>query len=109
MAVVPLVILATSMVFSLILLLPGDPAVALVGMEDASEEKLTAIRKRLGHRNLQTTLRYAEQSDAVADAELGPFLIVEDEGDRKSRIIRPLDVGGPETIANQVARHGAKT
>ena len=24
----------------------------------------------LGHRNLQTTLRYAEQSDAVADAEL---------------------------------------
>ena len=48
LAVVPLVILATSMVFSLILLLPGDPAVALVGMEDASEEKLTAIRKRLG-------------------------------------------------------------
>ena len=48
LAVVPLVILATSMVFSLILLLPGDPAVALVGMEDASEEKLAAIRKRLG-------------------------------------------------------------
>ena len=31
---------------------------------------LATIRKRLGHRNLQTTLRYAEQSDAVADAEL---------------------------------------
>ena len=31
---------------------------------------LTTIRKRLGHKNLQTTLRYAEQSDAVADAEL---------------------------------------
>jgi len=28
------------------------------------------IRKRLGQLNLQTTLRYAEQSDAVADAEL---------------------------------------
>jgi len=31
---------------------------------------LATIRKRLGHRNLQTTLRYAEQSDAVADAEV---------------------------------------
>jgi integrase/recombinase XerD len=31
---------------------------------------LATIRKRLGHRNLQTTLRYAEQSDAAADAEL---------------------------------------
>ncbi len=31
---------------------------------------LETIRKRLGHRNLQTTLRYAEQSDAVADAEM---------------------------------------
>ena len=31
---------------------------------------LATIRKRLGHRNLQTTLRYAEQSDPVADAEM---------------------------------------
>ena len=31
---------------------------------------LATIRKRLGHRQLQTTLRYAEQSDAAADAEL---------------------------------------
>ena len=31
---------------------------------------LTTIRKRLGHKNLQTTLLYAEQSDATADAEL---------------------------------------
>jgi integrase len=28
------------------------------------------IRKRLGHRHLQTTLRYAEQSEATADSEL---------------------------------------
>jgi integrase len=28
------------------------------------------IRRRLGHKNMQTTLRYAEQSDAVADAEM---------------------------------------
>jgi integrase/recombinase XerD len=31
---------------------------------------LPTIRKRLGHKNLQTTLRYAEQSDQTADAEL---------------------------------------
>ena len=59
LAVVPLVILATSMVFSLILLLPGDPAVALVGMEDASEEKLTAIRKR----NSANSRRYLASMD----------------------------------------------
>jgi integrase len=31
---------------------------------------LATIRKRLGHKNLQTTLRYAEQSDATADTEV---------------------------------------
>ncbi len=31
---------------------------------------LATIRKRLGHKNLQTTLRYAEQSDQAADAEM---------------------------------------
>jgi Site-specific recombinase XerD len=31
---------------------------------------LPTIRKRLGHKNIQTTLRYAEQSDSTADAEL---------------------------------------
>ncbi len=31
---------------------------------------LATIRKRLGHRNMQATLRYAAQSDAVTDAEL---------------------------------------
>ena len=31
---------------------------------------LPTIRKRLGHKNLQITLRYAEQADATADAEV---------------------------------------
>jgi len=31
---------------------------------------LPAIRKRLGHKNLQTTLRYAEQTDETADTEI---------------------------------------
>ena len=48
LAVVPLVLLTTSLVFSLILLLPGDPAVALVGLENVTEERLAAIRTRMG-------------------------------------------------------------
>ena len=47
-AVLPLVLLTTSLVFSLILLLPGDPAVALVGLENVTEERLAAIRSRMG-------------------------------------------------------------
>ncbi|NNJ13631.1 tyrosine-type recombinase/integrase [Chloroflexales bacterium ZM16-3] len=31
---------------------------------------LATIRKRLGHKHIQTTLRYAEQSDVVADTEM---------------------------------------
>ncbi len=31
---------------------------------------LETIRRRLGHRNMQTTLRYAEQSDKVSDAQM---------------------------------------
>ena len=31
---------------------------------------LTTSRKRLGHKNLQTTLRYAAQSDVTADEEM---------------------------------------
>ena len=41
---------------------------------------LATIRKRLGHKNLQTTLRYAEQSDATADAELRAW--------RRRRLVR---------------------
>jgi peptide/nickel transport system permease protein len=48
LAVIPLVLLTTSLVFSLVLLLPGDPAVALVGMENVTEERLAAIRERMG-------------------------------------------------------------
>ena len=34
---------------------------------------LPTIRKRLGHKNFQTNLHYAEQSDQAADAEVLVF------------------------------------
>lgn len=46
---------------------------------------LTTIRKRLGHKNLQTTLRYAEQSDAVADAELRAWRRRQEQGRGQSQ------------------------
>ncbi|MGW6933551.1 tyrosine-type recombinase/integrase [Lentzea sp. NPDC054927] len=35
---------------------------------------LQTIRKRLGHRKIQTSLRYAEHSDRAADDELRRWL-----------------------------------
>ena len=40
---------------------------------------------------------------AVADAELGPFLVVEDEGDDDAGIVRPLDLGVFPSVAHEVA------
>jgi len=48
LAVVPLLLIVTALVFGLILLLPGDAAVALVGMDNASEETIAAVRARFG-------------------------------------------------------------
>ena len=40
---------------------------------------LPTMRKRLGHKNLQTTLRYAEQADATADAEVRAWRRLHDQ------------------------------
>lgn len=49
---------------------------------------LTTIRKRLEHKNLQTTLRYAEQSDATADAELRAWRRRREQHEQHSRYWR---------------------
>lgn len=45
--VIPMLIVTTLVVFSLILLIPGDPALALLG-DNATEEKLAQLRIQLG-------------------------------------------------------------
>lgn len=61
---------------------------------------LPTIRKRLGHRNIQTTLRYAEQSDATADAELRAWRREKGTGPMVTVHGSPLDfiVGGALVI-----------
>ena len=48
LAVVPLLLIVTAIAFSLLLLLPGDAAVAMLGLENATEERLAALRERFG-------------------------------------------------------------
>ncbi|MBY0096855.1 ABC transporter permease [Mesobacillus maritimus] len=45
--VIPMLIVTTLVVFSLILLIPGDPALALLG-DNATDEKLAQLRTQLG-------------------------------------------------------------
>lgn len=47
MYVIPMLIVTTLIVFSLILIIPGDPAMALLG-DNATEEKLAQLRNQLG-------------------------------------------------------------
>lgn len=46
-AMVPLLVLVSLIVFSLVLLVPGDPAITIAG-ENATEEEIAATRDRLG-------------------------------------------------------------
>jgi peptide/nickel transport system permease protein len=72
-SVVPLALLCTSLVFSLILLLPGDPAVALVGLENVTEERLAAIRQRMGF-DRPIHEQYGRWLVRVAHGDLGESL-----------------------------------
>ncbi|EKN70958.1 binding-protein-dependent transporters inner membrane component [Neobacillus bataviensis LMG 21833] len=47
MYVIPMLIVTTLIVFSLILIIPGDPALALLG-DNATEDKLALLRSQLG-------------------------------------------------------------
>lgn len=92
LSVVPLILLATSMVFSLVLLLPGDPAVALVGMEDASEEKLAALRRRMGL-DRPLAVQYAIWITRVARGDLGTSLRTGQPVTEALRDRAPITVG----------------
>ena len=61
LAVVPLLLIVTAIAFSLLLLLPGDAAVAMLGLENATAERLAVgdgLREALDPRHARQGAAY---------------------------------------------------
>ena len=71
-ALVPVLLVVTVVAFGLVLLLPGDPAVAVLG-ESASPEQLAALRGQLGLDD-PVHVRYVEWLGNAATGDLGTSL-----------------------------------
>jgi peptide/nickel transport system permease protein len=72
LALIPLLLIVSLMVFSLVLLIPGDPAYLLAG-EDATVEEVEAIREEMGL-NKPVLVRYALWLGALVQGDLGTSL-----------------------------------
>lgn len=70
---VPVVLLVTIMVFSLMHMLPGDPATVILGQE-ATPEALEALREELGL-NKPIVIQYVEWLGGVLQGDLGRSLV----------------------------------
>mgnify|MGYP001254009654 CR=1 FL=1 len=70
--VIPLIIITTFIVFSFILLIPGDPAVALLG-ENATEEKIAELRQQLGL-DKNVVVQYIDWMKNAIQGDLGRSL-----------------------------------
>lgn len=74
---VPLLILISILVFSLVLMLPGDPAIAIAG-DAASIETIESIRERLGE-NDPIVQRYFSWATDAAQGDFGQSLFSEQD------------------------------
>jgi len=72
LALIPLLLIVSLLVFSLVLLIPGDPAYLLAG-EDATPEEVEAIREEMGL-NQPLLVRYLSWLGAVLQGDLGTSL-----------------------------------
>ena len=72
LSTVPVVFVVTFLVFGLILLIPGDPAITIAG-PDATPEQIEAIRERLGL-NRPFVVQYADWLGSALQADLGTSL-----------------------------------
>ena len=68
-AMVPLAFLVSLMVFALVLIIPGDPALTLAG-EDASPERVASVRAELGLDD-PVVVQYASWLGGVVRGDLG--------------------------------------
>jgi len=69
---IPVIFIVTFFIFSITLLLPGDPAIAMLG-EQASQEDLQALREKMGL-NLPIPIQYGRWVAHVATGDLGVSL-----------------------------------
>lgn len=72
LSTVPVVFVVTFLVFGLILLIPGDPAITIAG-PDATPQQIEAIRERLGL-NRPFVVQYADWLGGAVQADLGTSL-----------------------------------
>ena len=72
LSTVPVVFVVTFLVFGLILLIPGDPAITIAG-PDATPEQIDAIRERLGL-NRPFVVQYLDWLGSALQADLGTSL-----------------------------------
>jgi peptide/nickel transport system permease protein len=72
LALIPLLLVVSLLVFSMVLLIPGDPAYLLAG-EDATPEEVEAIREAMGL-NEPVLVRYAHWLGGVLQGDLGTSL-----------------------------------
>ena len=72
LSTVPVVFVVTFLVFGLILLIPGDPAITIAG-PDATPQQIEAIRERLGL-NRPFLVQYADWLGGALQADLGTSL-----------------------------------
>lgn len=72
LAMVPLLLIVSLLVFSLVLLIPGDPAYQLAG-EDATPEEVAKIREAMGL-NDPVLVRYGRWIGGVLQGDLGTSL-----------------------------------
>ena len=72
MALVPLLIIVSIVIWGLLLLIPGDPAIAIAG-ETATPEQIEAVREDLGL-NDPIPVRYGRWASGVVRGDLGTSL-----------------------------------
>lgn len=83
---IPTILLATFVVFGLLQLIPGDPALVIAG-EYATEERLVAIREQLGV-NDPFLVQYWNWLSGVLSGDLGTSII--NRGDIAEQVMRRM-------------------
>jgi peptide/nickel transport system permease protein len=73
LALVPLMVVVSFLVFSLVVFLPGDPATSIAGGADATPEQVEKVRRELGFDD-PTVVQYWHWLEGVLQLDLGESL-----------------------------------